>query len=130
MTAADASSILIASATVIAALLGLIGVLLGMIHKNAKTAARQTQNSHQTNLRDDLDEKFDGIAELVKGVAADQGGMKEDIRIIRRDQSADRAAAAEAAHAASEALRLAREAREAIARTKRNTQPKEKNPSE
>jgi cell division protein FtsX len=115
------SNIIIACATVIAALLGLIGVLLGMIHKNAKTAASQTQNSHTVNLRDDLDEKFDGLAGLVRGVSYDVGGVKEDIRIIRRDQSADRAAAADAAHAASEALRLAREAREAIERTQPNT---------
>jgi Tfp pilus assembly protein PilV len=106
------TNVLIACATVVAALLSLIGVLLGMIHKNAKTAANQTQNSHETNLRDDLDEKFEGLADLVTGVSADVGGIKEDLRLIRRDQSTDRATAAQAAREAAKAVRVAQAALE------------------
>jgi hypothetical protein len=118
------SNIVIACATVIAALLGLIGVLLGMIHKNAKAAVGQVQNSHTVNLRDDLDEKFDGMATLVKGVSADVGGIKEDLRLIRRDQSTDRATAAAAAKEAAAAARAAAEAVIVAQRALENTQPK------
>lgn len=113
----SADTVLLAAASVIAALLGLIGVLLGMIHKNAKGASKkadvlvgQVRNSHSTNLRDDLDEKFQGLSTQLGEVSKDMGGMKEDIRLIRRDQTADRAAAAEGAHLAGEAMQLARQA--------------------
>jgi hypothetical protein len=118
------SNIVIAGATVIAALLGLIGVLLGMIHKNAKAAVGQVQNSHEINLRDDLDEKFAGMAGLVKGVSNDVGGIKEDLRLIRRDQSTDRATAAAAAKEAAAAARAAAEAVLVAQQALENTQPK------
>jgi hypothetical protein len=57
-------------------------------------------NSHKKsdgtplNLRDDLDEKFEGLANLVKSVVLDLGGMKSDIRGIRREALVDREAAA------------------------------------
>jgi peptidoglycan hydrolase CwlO-like protein len=122
-----ADSILAAAATVIAALLGLIGVLLGKILGNTRRLVEHVANSHvdengnPINMRDDLDEKFEGLADLVKGVAADQGGMKEDLRLIRRDQSTDRATAAQAAREAAKAVRIAQAALKTL-KPKRPTQ--------
>lgn len=129
------------------ALIGLIGVLLGLIlrgqHRNAQTGRQtlhqvktfsatgqqtlnQVQNSHETNLRDDLDEKFAGLAGLVKGAVddigeirtevgtlrQDVGGIKADIRQIHTDQTADRSIAGAAARAAALAADTAQRALE------------------
>jgi peptidoglycan hydrolase CwlO-like protein len=97
--------------------------LTGLILRNTKRVHEQVANNHiddqgrPINMRDDLDEKFEGLADLVKEVSRDVGGLKEDVRIIRRDQTADRAAATRAATAAAEAAATAREALE-------RTQPK------
>ncbi|MGV8852333.1 MAG: hypothetical protein ACOH1M_07190 [Rhodoglobus sp.] len=72
-------------------------VLVAMLNRtrqHAKVAADQTKNSHETNLRDDLDEKFLDLTVLVRGAVADIGGMKSDIRQIHRDASDDRDALA------------------------------------
>jgi uncharacterized membrane-anchored protein YhcB (DUF1043 family) len=126
----DSGVILTTAGVVVAALLGLIGTLIGLILRNTKRTAvasalihEQVANNHvdehgnPINMRDDLDEKFEGLAELVKSVSKDVGGLKEDVRIIRRDQTADRAAATRAAEAAAHAAEVAREALE-------RTQPK------
>lgn len=103
---------------VIAALLGYLGIVATGARRHAKAARHQVQNSHEVNLRDDLDEKFKGLADLVKQVIKDQGGMKADIRQIRHDQSEDR-----------EALAIERERIRSLEDTtparKRTTKPKE-----
>jgi hypothetical protein len=100
-----------------AALLGIIGILLGLVlrsqlHTKRDSAASldQLQNSHTSNLRVDLDEKQDETREMltelgrsVTSIKSDVGGLRGDIRQIHIDQTADRATAAEA-------VRLAREA--------------------
>lgn len=132
MTAID-SNIIIACATVIAALLGIIGSLLMKILANTRRTHEQVANNHvdedgnPINMRDDLDEKFAGVAGLVKDVKADVGGMKEDLRLVRRDQTADRAVASEAHKIASEAIGLAQQA---IERTKPKHQIQGEKPSE
>jgi hypothetical protein len=96
------SNIIIACATVIAALLGLIGILLGRILGNTKRTVDHVANSHvdeygnPINLRDDLDEKFEGLANL--------------IRVLRADAIRDRANANAAYKLAAEAYGIAREA--------------------
>lgn len=75
---------------ILTALLSYLGVVATGARRHAKAARHQVQNSHEVNLRDDLDEKFEGLADLVKIVIKDQGGMKEDIRLIRREAIADR----------------------------------------
>jgi uncharacterized protein YoxC len=122
-SAAVLNAVAVVGGALITALLGIIGVLLGKILGNTNKTVDHVANSHvddhgnPINLRDDLDEKFEGLAELVKDLSRDVGGMKEDVRIIRRDQTADRAAATRAAEAAAEAAATAREALE-------RTQPK------
>jgi hypothetical protein len=125
------SNLVIAGASVIAALLGLIGVLLGLIHKNAKAAVGQVQNSHTVNLRDDLDEKFEGLAGLVNGVADTQrdqakdiGGLRSDIRQVRTEQALDRAAVADAARDAATAARKAEKAASDAILALERTQPR------
>lgn len=113
----DSGAVLGAAGIIIAALLGLIGTLLGLILRNTRKVHEQVANNHideqgnPINMRDDLDEKFEGLADLVKGVAetqrvqaADIGGLRADIRQIRSDQTADRAASNRASELAREAL--------------------------
>lgn len=98
-------AIIITVGTVLAALLSYLGIVATGARRHAKAARNQVQNSHDTNLRDDLDTKFAGLAVLVKGLVLDVGGMKSDIRGIRRDASDDRRAAGEAIAAEREHIR-------------------------
>jgi len=59
--------------------------MLNRTRQHAKVAADQTQNSHKSNLRDDLDQRFDLLEALVRNLALDLGGMKHDIRTIHDD---------------------------------------------
>lgn len=71
------------------------GVAVAMIARtrsHAKAAADQVQNDHSSNLRDDLDDKFDSLTELVKLAVADIGGIKSDLRQIRKEAGEDREA--------------------------------------
>lgn len=91
---------------ILTGLFGYLAVVATGARRHAKAARHQVQNSHEVNLRDDLDEKFKGLADLVKGLAddvsgvkddiggvkKDVGGIKEDIRIIHRDAGEDRRA--------------------------------------
>ena len=76
------------------ALLSFIGVVVTVTRKHAKAARYEVQNNHDTNLRDDLDEKFQSFTALLKTQGADLGGMKSDIRAIHRENAAARDAAA------------------------------------
>jgi hypothetical protein len=57
-------SVITASATVIVAVIGVLGERL---RRSVRTIRQQVQNDHRTNLRDDLD----GIRDLVTTVASD-----------------------------------------------------------
>lgn len=85
-----AVAVIVTFGTIITGLLGYLGVVATGARVHAKAARFEVQNSHEVNLRDDLDLKFAGLAGLVKGAVADIGGIKEDIRIIRRDAGQDR----------------------------------------
>lgn len=130
------AAIIVGFATIIGALLGVIGIMLGLIHKTTKKTNRnsmgvleQVQNSHETNMRDDLDDKFAGLATLTKSVISTQetqgkdlGGIKADIRQIHLDQTSDRAtAAAQAAAAALSAATAVNVAQKALGRTRPRT---------
>ena len=65
--------------------------------KDSFVARDQLQNSHPQNFRDDLDDKFNLLGDKVKlltdmlgALGLDVGGMKSDIRILHRDNAADR----------------------------------------
>jgi hypothetical protein len=90
--------------TIISAFLGYLGVVATGARRHAKAARFEVQNSHDTNLRDDLDKKFEGLAGLVESLARDVGGIKADIRGIRTDATNDRAAAGEALSAERERI--------------------------
>ena len=106
------------SILIAAALLGVIGVLLGLVLRNQRHTRQsssasldQLRNSHTSNLRVDLDEKQDETRELltdlsdsVKTIQSDVGGLRSDIRQIHRDQATDRRTAAEAVTLAREAF--------------------------
>jgi hypothetical protein len=86
-------------------------VIVAMLNRTSSRQKRTTvavaqvldhvQNAHENpdgtplNLRDDLDEKFEGMADLVKGLGNDIGGIRSDIRGIRKDASDDRRNATE-----------------------------------
>lgn len=71
--------------TIITALLGYLGVVATGARRHAKAARYEVQNTHPTNLRDDLDEKFEGLAGLVKTVIDRQAEQGKDIGGIRAD---------------------------------------------
>lgn len=83
--------------SIITALLGYLGVVATGARRHAKAARHEVQNSHEVNLRDDLDDKFRGLEAAMAGfgdalgeVKKDVGGMRSDIRLIRTEASQDR----------------------------------------
>ena len=97
-------AVIITFGTIIAALLGYLGVVATGARRHAKAARLGVENEHPKNLRDDLDEKFQGLADLVKTVVTDIGGIRSEIRNIRLDATADRKAAGEAIAAERERI--------------------------
>jgi hypothetical protein len=89
---------------VICALIAYVGVLQTLTHRSSVRVRAQVENSHDINMRDDLDGKFESLESSVQAVAnmqaqqsrtltiqaRDIGGMREDIRQIRSDRSDDR----------------------------------------
>ncbi|MDM4761874.1 hypothetical protein QT381_02505 [Galbitalea sp. SE-J8] len=80
---------------VITALLGYLGAVTTTTRRHAKAARDGVENNHTVNLRDDLDEQFAGLVRGLTNLAADVGGIKSDLRGIRREALTDRQAAAE-----------------------------------
>ncbi|MEV1109927.1 DUF2746 domain-containing protein [Micromonospora sp. NPDC049751] len=83
-------SLITAGGTVV---VGLIGVLVELLRRQNKklsevkdhaSAARdQVQNSHKTNLRDDVDRVIAGLEQLLEGQrqhTRDIGGLRDEIR--------------------------------------------------
>jgi hypothetical protein len=83
-------ALILTAGTVITALLGYLGIITTATRRHARAARDQVQNSHPTNLRDDLDEKFRGLTSLVTTAVRDIGGIKSDIREVRREAADDR----------------------------------------
>lgn len=98
---------------VLTALLSYLGITANITRKHTKATRDGVVNSHDIPLRDDLDDKFKGLTDqlllLTKSVSKidlDQGGMKSDIRGIRKDASDDRHNANEAIAAERERIRI------------------------
>lgn len=72
------------SATVLAA--AAAGVFGLLINRKVNGIRTQVANHHKVNLRDDLDDKHEENADLLKSLARDMGGMKADVRLIRKTQ--------------------------------------------
>lgn len=95
------AALIVGSATIFAALLGLIGVLLGIMHKTAKRTAAKTdvlsekadvivdnvQNSHKVGFRDDFDAQITGLARLV---TSHHTGLSGELQQIRVELASDR----------------------------------------
>jgi hypothetical protein len=128
-------------ATVIAAVITAVfgGLLLRSNRRAEKAVAAvhdQVANNHKDEngdpilMRDDLDEKFEGLADLVKGVAATQeaqkldiGGLRAEIRQVRTDQTEDRKEVREAAVTAAAAAKTAAKATADAIRALERTRP-------
>jgi hypothetical protein len=102
------------------ALIGIIAILIGLVlrgqrrsreavattNETANSTLKEVKNTHEVNLRDDLDEKFEGLAEILRTHGKEIGGIRVDIRQIHSDQSTDRATAVEAVRVAQSAVDL------------------------
>jgi uncharacterized protein YoxC len=124
------NAVAVIGGALITALLGIIGVLLGKILGNTNKTVDHVANSHvdahgnPINLRDDLDEKFEGLAGLVNGVADTQRDQAKDIGGLRSDIRQDRAAVADAARDAATAARKAEKAASDAILALERTQPR------
>jgi hypothetical protein len=90
-------AVVTAGAIIIGALLTLITTLIGLVlhgqrgnRATNKATLHQVKNSHETNLRDDLDEKQDETRGLIRQVRDDLGEMRVEIREVRQSASDDR----------------------------------------
>ncbi len=81
-------------AAIITTMGGLILAILNRTRQHAKATREGVENSHDTNLRDDLDGKVEVIVGRLKELATDVGGIRSDIRAIHREQGEDRRALA------------------------------------
>jgi len=75
-------------ATVLAGVLGVIGTILALVLQRSGVIRHQVQNSHGTNLRDDLDRitrTIDVVASDVRGIRRDHGRLA-----TRLDATTDR----------------------------------------
>lgn len=71
----------------------LLGILWTLQHVDLKAIRHQTENSHDTNLRDDIDEiremVRDGMADIrgdISGIRKDIGGLRGELRIEREER--------------------------------------------
>lgn len=97
-------SMIAAFASVIVALLGLLAEgmrrnhnALRAVKKDTRGTREQVENSHSTNLRDDIDvivEKIERVAEIAEGLAEGQQNMTIRVNQLRDDQHASRVDAA------------------------------------
>ncbi|MGG7509443.1 hypothetical protein [Plantibacter sp. YIM 135249] len=62
-------------------------VLMLLVNRRVKALGHQVANDHSVNLRDDLDGKHSETGDLLRELVRDLGGMKQDVRLIRQDQS-------------------------------------------
>ena len=76
---------------------GFLSVRATQTRNHARTAATesfkardQLENNHDSNLRDDLDEKFTMLGDTLTAFGRDLGGMKADIRALHRDNATAR----------------------------------------
>lgn len=75
---------------VLTAMIGAQNVRIGRIRRDAQSTREQLENDHAsdptktTNIREDMDNKHDQIVTMLR---RDVGGIREDIRLLRRDLS-------------------------------------------
>jgi hypothetical protein len=74
--------VLVAVITGMVAMYGVTIPLLLSTRKHAKTASDQVTNAHETNLRDDLDEKHSDNAGRIFKIERRVGGVERGVRRI------------------------------------------------
>lgn len=76
----------------IASVTTVIVALLNRTRQHAKAAREQVENNHSTNLREESDERHTENQTLLKQLALDVGGMRQDMRALtaRVDRSDER----------------------------------------
>lgn len=77
-------------------IIGLVVIVLGLYRKDLRAVLHQVKNSHQTNLRDDmdgvgdrLDDVLDRLEEFgrdLRGIRSDVGGLRGELREERKDR--------------------------------------------
>ncbi|MDR2294674.1 MAG: hypothetical protein LBE05_05670 [Microbacterium sp.] len=73
---------------VLVGFMAMVGAVLAFVAPKLETIRHQVQNSHKTNLRDDLDDKFDRVLTELGGVRKDIGRV--DDRVGRLDDRQSR----------------------------------------
>lgn len=88
---------LTATSGIIIAMLGYLGVQQVRIRRHTRATRYQVENDHETNLRVEADERdasnkasFAQILDALNALRRDFGGMREEVRQLRRhDETAD-----------------------------------------
>jgi Protein of unknown function (DUF2746) len=76
---------------VLVALISLLGILMQRHNKTLNTVRDQVQNSHSTNLRDDVDRVLEGVAQLAEMSRAhgyELGHLRRDLQQERVERQA------------------------------------------
>jgi len=79
------------TATVLVALLGLVGTLLTLLLQRTREVQHQVTNSHKENLRDDLDLKHREVLDRMERIEAAHRRHGTEITQLREDQQQTRA---------------------------------------
>ncbi|HWU47078.1 MAG TPA: hypothetical protein VN133_10015 [Humibacter sp.] len=87
MTEGEAIALISMLGTVLAALITTAGLLLRSIRRRTDAIRYEITNDHTAPLRDDMDSKHATQMSMLRGVVRDVGGMRDDIRQLRRDLS-------------------------------------------
>ena len=94
MTALDPSvqvALIGAAVTIVVTLLELFRRKLNTVEEHAKESRAQVQNSHKTNLRDDIDNLHDDVRQILTALERHGGeisGLRKDMRVEREERMA------------------------------------------
>lgn len=74
-------------ATIGALALVVVAVIGNGVRRRVKSIQGQVQNDHESNLREELDDRHDETRDWFKDLRRDLGGIREDLRWMRRELS-------------------------------------------
>lgn len=75
------------AATVLVALIGVVGTVLGLLLQRSSEIRHQVKNSHTTNLRDDIDGKHDENAEKLERIFTTLGRIDARVANVESTQT-------------------------------------------
>jgi hypothetical protein len=67
------------------AIVGVLAVRIGKVHRDTKATRVQVENDHTTNLREENDGRHAETAGWFREIRRDLGGIREEIRGLRSD---------------------------------------------